>query len=69
VSVLRGTAPVAGKVVVTVDKKKTTIALTAGKAKLKLSRVRPGKVKVVVRYLGDASSTGSAARKVITVRR
>lgn len=67
VIVMRGTAAASGKVVVTVGRKKTTLTLRAGAAKLKLPTLRQGKLKITVRYLGDATTTASSATWTIKV--
>jgi hypothetical protein len=61
VSVLRGSTAASGKVIVTVGKKATTLTLKAGTAKLKLPTMKKGKLKITVRYLGDASTAASSA--------
>jgi hypothetical protein len=68
VTVVRGTAPAAGKVVVTVGNKRTALTLSAGTARLKLPKVRTGKLKITVRYLGDATTTASSATWTIRVK-
>jgi hypothetical protein len=67
VYVLRGSPAAAGKVVITVGSKKVTRILTAGKAQVRLPRLKAGRVKIVVRYLGDASTTASSVKKTIKV--
>ncbi|MCF6376599.1 Ig-like domain repeat protein [Nocardioides KLBMP 9356] len=67
VRVIRGSAAATGKVTVTVGKKTTTLSLASGSASLKLPRVKKGKVTVTVRYLGDATTSGSSATRTIKV--
>ena len=67
VKVLRGTAAATGTVVITYGKTSKTLTLRAGAARLRLPKVKAGKVKVVVRYLGNATTAASAARWTITV--
>lgn len=67
VSVLRGTSPAQGKVVVIIGAKKLTLTLAGGKARLKLPRLKAGKLKIVVRYRGNSSTTASSAKKVVRV--
>ncbi|HXH78643.1 Ig-like domain repeat protein [Nocardioides sp.] len=67
VSVLRGSAAATGKVVIKVGTKKTTLTLVAGKAQLKLAKVKAGKLQVVVSFVGNPTTTASSAKKVIRV--
>ncbi len=77
VSVRRGSAAATGKVVVTVgtttrtstrSSPKTstrsstrTLTLSAGSASLRLPRLKAGRLRITVRYLGDATTTASSA--------
>lgn len=61
VSVLRGSVAASGKVVLTVGSKVTTVTLKAGTAQLKLPRMKKGKLKIKVRYLGNTSTAASSA--------
>ena len=63
-----GPAAASGKVVITVGKKKTTLSLKAGAATLKLPRLRSGKVRISVRYLGNATTSESSTSWTIKVR-
>ena len=65
VSVLRGSAPATGKVVITFGAKKTKVSLMAGRAQLRLPSLRAGKLTIRSRYLGNAMTTVSSARKTI----
>ena len=67
VTVRRGAAPAGGTVVVTVGTKSKTLTLQGGTAKLRLTKVRKGKAKITVRYLGDATTTASTETRTITV--
>ncbi len=68
VKVVRGSSAASGRVVVTVGKKSKTLTLKRGTVTLKLARVRAGKVKITVRYLGDSTTTPSTASRTIKVR-
>ena len=68
VSVVRGTAAASGTVVVTVGKRSRTLTLRAGTVTLRLPKLKVGKVRITVRYAGDASTTASSARRTIRVR-
>ena len=68
VSVLGGSVAATGKVVVTVGKRSTTLTLKAGTARLRLPQLKKGKLKITVRYLGDASTAASAARWTMKVK-
>ena len=67
VTVKRASDAASGTVVITVGKKSKTLALKAGSAKLRLARVKKGRLKVTVRYLGNATTTASGATRTIKV--
>ena len=67
VTVKRASDAASGTVVITVGKKSKTLALKAGSAKLRLARVKKGRLKVTVRYLGNATTTASSATRTIKV--
>jgi hypothetical protein len=69
VTVARGASAAAGKVVVTFGAKSRTLKLVSGRTKVRLPKVRPGKVRISVRYLGDATTAASAAKRTIRVTR
>jgi hypothetical protein len=68
ITVMRGASAASGAVVVTVGKTSRTLTLTAGRARLRLPRAEAGKVRITVRYAGDATTTASSARRTIRVR-
>ena len=68
VSVVRGMAAASGTVVVTVGKRSRTLTLRAGTVTLRLPKLVVGKVRITVRYAGDASTTASSARRTIRVK-
>ncbi len=67
VTVVRGTAAARGTVVVTVGKRSRTLTLTASAVTLRLPKLRAGKVRITARYVGDATTTASSARRMIRV--
>ena len=67
VTVLRGSAAATGTVVIIVGRKAKTLHLEAGIARLRLPRAKAGRMKIVVRYLGDATTTASTAKRTIKV--
>ncbi|RYB92656.1 hypothetical protein EUA06_06875 [Nocardioides glacieisoli] len=67
VAVKRGTAAAAGTVVVKVGKKSRTLTLEAGRAKLRLPRLKGRTVRITARYLGDPSTTASSAKRTVKV--
>jgi hypothetical protein len=67
VSVARGPSAATGTVVITVGKTSRTLTLAGGRAKLKLAKVRAGKVRITARYLGNATTTASTASWTIKV--
>lgn len=67
VKVLTGSTAASGTVVVKVGKTSKKLTLKAGKVRLRLSKVKAGKVRVKVTYLGNATTTASAARWTIKV--
>jgi hypothetical protein len=67
VTVLRGPAAASGTVVVTVGTRSRTLTLTAGSATFRLPRLKAGKLRITVRYTGDATTTGSTARRTVRV--
>lgn len=69
VRVLRGSAPAAGTVVVTYGAKKKTLTLQAGVAKLRLPRVKAGKVRLKATYAGNATTKASSASATVKVKK
>lgn len=69
ISVVGGSSAASGKVVVTIGKRTTTLTLKAGAAKLKPPRLKKGKVRIVARYLGNASTAASSTTWRIKVTR
>jgi hypothetical protein len=67
VMVRRGTAAAGGTVVVTVGKKSTTLTLTSGTGRLKLPRLKAGKLKITGRYTGNPTTAASTATSTIKV--
>lgn len=67
VVVARGSAAASGKVIVKVGTKSTTLTLKAGTAQLKLPKLKR-KLKITVRYLGNATTTASSATWTIKVK-
>ncbi|MBL0749421.1 Ig-like domain repeat protein [Nocardioides baculatus] len=67
VSVVRGAAPARGTVVVKVGRRRTTLTLVSGTARLRLPRLEGTKVKLVARYRGDATTSASSATRSIRV--
>lgn len=68
VTVLRGTAAASGTVVITVGTRSRTLTLKVGVATLRLPKLKAGKVRITVRYAGDAAATASTAKRTIRVR-
>ena len=67
VRVTRGSAAAAGTVVVSVGRWSKTLSLKGGSLKLRLPKVKSGKVRVKVRYLGDTTTAASTATRTIKV--
>ncbi len=67
VTVLRGSTAARGTVVVKVGTTSRSLALKAGKVRLRLPRVKAGTVRIRVRYLGNATTSSSRARHTIKV--
>lgn len=67
VTVTRGASAASGTVVVIVGKKSRTLTLQAGSATLRLPKLKAGKVRITVRYAGDATTTASTAKRTIRV--
>jgi hypothetical protein len=67
VTVRRGTAAAAGRVVVKIGKRSRTLTLQAGRAKLRLPRLKGRTVRITVRYLGDTTTSTSSATRTIKV--
>ena len=69
VAVKRGTAAAAGTVVVKIGTRSRTLTLKAGKAKLRLPRLKGRTVRITARYRGDPSTTASSAKRTVKVTR
>jgi hypothetical protein len=67
VRVTRGSTPASGKVVLKYGAKKKSLTLRAGTAKLKLPRVKAGKVRLTATYAGNATTRASSAKATIKV--
>jgi len=67
VRVLRGSTPASGKVVLKYGAKKKTLTLRAGTARLKLPKVKAGKVRLTATYAGNATTRASSAKATIKV--
>ncbi|RYC09576.1 Ig-like domain repeat protein [Nocardioides zhouii] len=68
ITVVRGASAASGTVVVTVGKRSRTLTLKAGSVRMRLARLKVGKVRITVRYAGDATTTASTAKQTIRVR-
>ncbi len=68
VRVLRGLAAATGKVVLTCGTKNVTLALTSGQVSYRLPKVRRGKLRLNVQYLGNPTTKASSAGATVTVR-
>ncbi|SEB53677.1 Ig-like domain (group 3) [Nocardioides exalbidus] len=69
VTVDRGSVAATGTVVVTAGKKSWTLALSSGTAKVRLPRVKAGRLRISVRYSGDATTLPATSTWVIKVKR
>ncbi len=68
VTVRRGAAAATGTVAVRYGTRTRTLTLTAGTATLRLPKLKAGKLRITVRYAGDATTTASTASRTIRVR-
>ena len=67
VTVARGASPATGTVVIAVGTWSRTVVLRSGTARVRLPRLTGSKTRVAARYLGDATTSASAARRTIKV--
>ncbi|RYB94984.1 hypothetical protein EUA93_11890 [Nocardioides oleivorans] len=68
VKVTRGSAPATGTAVVSVGARSWTLSLSSGTARLRLPRAQAGRLRITVRYSGDATTLPSTTRWTIRVR-
>jgi hypothetical protein len=68
VRVLRGLAAATGKVVLTSGTRNVTLALTNGQVSYRLPKVRRGRLRLSVQYLGNPTTKTSSAGATVTVR-